>query len=448
MLRALCGEMGDAHEVHSSAATESRSVYAAADGARFEVRIRGILSDSGTASISVVRADARASSVEYSSSPGTGPDDERERREWHDLVASPEAVLASAAAGTELDPVLTRVIAAAVAAGASDLHLTEGQGPVFRVQGRLHTVEGPPFEVCALLPDEARRERVRAGQAVDLALTFQGTHRLRVNVYRAQQGICAALRVLKRGAPELSELGLPEEVLALSSVRDGLLLFCGQTGAGKSTSLAALTRNLLENSAALCISLEAPIEYDLTPHRGQSLLRQREVGQDVISFAAGLRDALREDPDFILIGEMRDRETAALALTAAETGHLVLSSLHGRGAAAAIERIIDLYPGGQQGQVRAQLADSLRAVVSQQLLPSRRGEGQVVAAEVLTINAAASHLIREGKTEQLQSVMHSGKHAGMLPLERDLARLVKTGRVERAVARGCVRCPELFDQWV
>jgi twitching motility protein PilT len=298
-----------------------------------------------------------------------------------------------------------------------------------------------------LLSDASQRDRILAGQAVDLAFTFQGTHRLRANVYSARDGVCAALRVLPREAPDLSQLGLPEEVTALTRVRDGLLLFCGLTGAGKSTSLAAITRNLLESSAALCISLESPIEYELSPRRGQSRVRQREVGQHVTSFAAGLRDALREDPDFILIGEIRDRETAALAMTAAETGHLVLSSLHCRGATTAVERIVDLFPADQQGQVRGQLADSLRAVVSQQLLPSKQGDGRVVAVEVLTINAAAAHLIRDGKPEQLRTVTHSGKNAGMLPLERDLARLVKSGRVERSVARSYVRWPELFDQW-
>jgi len=462
MLRALCGDMVGAHEAGARGESESRFDYATGDETRFDVRITGSFADDASASIVVVRAGA--SSNEQRADAASGPRQpglEQRRAEpaangGADLAPNGGAepavngdafpALSSARASEhELDGALTQVIAAAVSAGATDIHLTEGEPPVFRTQGRLETREGPAFELRSLLPDEARRERVLAGHAVDFAFTFRGTHRLRGNVYLAQQGVCAALRILTRSAPELSELGLPEEVTALTRVQDGLVLFCGCTGAGKSTSLAAITRSLLENTAGLCIALESPIEYDLSPRLGQSRVRQREVGLHVSSFPAGLRDALREDPDYILVGEMRDRETAALALTAAETGHLVLSSLHCRSAASAVERIVDLFASEQQRQIRSQLADCLRAVVSQQLLPARRGEGRVVAAEVLTINAAAAHLIREGKTEQLHTVLHSGKHAGMLPLERHLVRLVKAGRVEPAVARARARFPELFD---
>lgn len=447
MLRALCADMGTAHQAHAGEG-ESRFCYALANGAQFEVKIRGSLSDQGTASIVVVRAKAPA--VEE---PATAVASAREGGDADEPILpavahDPPLPAALSGQGPELDPALVEVLSAAISLGASDVHLTQGEPPVFRVQGRLQAFAGPVVDIGCLLSGASQRARVIAGHAADVAFTFQATHRLRVNVYSAREGLCAALRILPRDAPELSQLGLPEEVTALTRARDGLLLFCGLTGAGKSTSLAAVTRNLLEGTAALCISLEAPIEYDISPRRGQSRVRQREVGQHVASFAAGLRDTLREDPDVILIGEMRDRESAALAMTAAETGHLVLSSLHCRGAASAVERIVDLFPGDQQRQVRGQLADSLRAVVSQQLLPERHGKGRVVAVEVLTINAAAAHLIREGKPEQLHSVMHSGKHAGMLPLERDLARLVKAGRVERSVARSYVRWPELFDQSV
>lgn len=454
MLQALCAEMGAAHQAHGGAG-ESRFSYALASGAEFEVKIRGSLSEPGTARVLVVRAKAPAANEGQPSAPASaGEGSQREAGAEEPIPPTIEQdtpalrfAPSGSRSGLEVDPALAEVLAAAISSGASDVHLTEGQAPVFRVQGRLRAFTGPSVDVGRLLSGASQRERVVAGQAVDLAFTFQSAHRLRVNVYSAREGLCAALRILPRDAPELSQLGLPDEVTTLTRVRDGLVLFCGLTGAGKSTSLAALTRHLLEGAAGLCISLESPIEYDLTPRRGQSRVRQREVGVHVTSFAAGLRDALREDPDYILIGEMRDRETAALAMTAAETGHLVLSSLHCRGAASAIDRIVDLFPGDQQRQMRGQLADSLRAVVSQQLLPSRQGEGRVVAAEVLTINAAAAHLIRDGKAEQLHNVMHSGKHAGMLPLERELVRLVKAGRVERSVARSYVRWPDLFDQW-
>lgn len=448
MLRALCADMGTAHQAHAGG-DESRFCYALANGTQFEVKIRGSLSEQGTASIVVVRAKAPATE-EQPAAPASVREDSDPGAPVVPAIAhdAPPLRAASSGSGPELDPALVEVLTAAISLGASDVHLTQGEAPVLRVQGRLQGFAGPAVDVACLLSGASQRDRVLAGSAIDLAFSFQGAHRLRANVFSAQGGMCAALRILPRDAPELSQLGLPEEVTALTRVRDGLVLFCGLTGAGKSTSLAAIARNLLEGAASLCISLESPIEYDLSPRRGPSRVRQREVGQHVTSFAAGLRDALREDPDFILIGEMRDRETAALAMTAAETGHLVLSSLHCRGAASAVDRIVDLFPADQQRQVRGQLADSLRAVVSQQLLPSRHGEGRVVAAEVLTINAAAAHLIRDGKPEQLHSVMHSGKHAGMLPLERDLARLVKAGRVERSVARTYVRWPELFDQWV
>lgn len=448
MLRALCADMGVAHQ-DGAGGDESSFCYALANGNQFQVKIRGSLNDQGTASIVVVRAKAPPTEEQPAAPAGV-----REGSDGNEPVLPavthdmPPLRTASSGSGPELDPALAEVLAAAISLGASDVHLTQGEPPVLRVQGRLQAFAGPVVDVGCLLSGSSHRDRVLAGHAADLAFTFQGAHRLRANVYSARGGMCAALRILPRDAPELSRLGLPEEVTALTRLRDGLLLFCGLTGAGKSTSLAAITRHLLEGAASLCISLEAPIEYDLSPRRGPSRVRQREVGQHVHSFAAGLRDSLREDPDILLIGEMRDHETAALALTAAETGHLVLSSLHCRGAASAVERIVDLFPGDQQRQVRGQLADSLRAVVSQQLLPGRHGEGRVVAAEVLTVNAAAAHLIRDGKPEQLHTVMHSGKHAGMLPLERDLARLVKTGRVERSVARNYVRWPELFDQWV
>lgn len=443
MLRAVCGEMGSLHAASPPKDDDSCFVYAASDGTRFEVKIRGVLADHGSASVLVARLEAPGAGEPPPPEPA--PAVEQREPSARDAPLATQASTLAAPSGA-LDPELASLIIAAIAAGASDLHLTEGAPPMFRVQGRLQAFEGPAPAARALLPDDAQRARVLAGHAVDFALDFEGTHRLRANVYLAQQGVCAALRILPRGAPELAELGLPEEVIALERFRDGLVLFCGQTGAGKSSSLAAITRSLLEGASQLCISLESPIEYDLSPRRGQSRVRQREVGTHVQSFATGLRDTLREDPDLILIGEMRERDSAALALTAAETGHLVLSSLHCRNATSAVARIVDLFPAEQQAQVRAQLADSLRAVVSQHLLPSRRGGGRVLAAEVLTVNHAAAHLIREGKPEQLHTVLHTGKSAGMLPLERHLARLVKAGRIDAAVARAHVRFPELFDQ--
>lgn len=282
---------------------------------------------------------------------------------------------------------------------------------------------------------------------MDFGQSHQSGTRLRVNVFKTAQGLCAAVRLLPSAPPPLDRLGLPPEVLNLSRAPHGLILVCGHTGAGKSTTLASFVQTLLGRSPGICITLESPIEYHLSAANAQSLIRQREVGTHVESFPIGLRDALREDPDLLLIGEMRDAETAALALTAAETGHLVLSSLHSRTAASTIQRIVDLFPPTQHAQVRSQLADSLRAVVSQRLLPSRQPGKRVVAAEVLTLNAAAAHHIREGRTEQLPTCIQSGKEDGMLPLERDLARLVNEGKVEREVARAAANTASLFDRY-
>ncbi|RYE93402.1 MAG: type IV pili twitching motility protein PilT, partial [Myxococcales bacterium] len=215
----------------------------------------------------------------------------------------------------------------------------------------------------------------------------------------------------------------------------GLVIVTGPTGAGKSTTLAALAQETLKRRSTLLITLEDPIEYSFSAESRGSLVRQRQVGREVASFAAGLRDALREDPDVLLVGEMRDPESIAMALTAAETGHLVLTSLHSRSAAGAVERIVDAYPPERQRQVRVQLADSLRAVVAQRLVPRARGPGRLPALEVLrSTHAVASH-IREGKTEQLASAIQTGRREGMIPLERCLADLVRAGQIGPDAAR-------------
>lgn len=338
--------------------------------------------------------------------------------------------------------------------GATDLHLTDGQPSRVRSGEGLLPLGGPLHGVARMVSSE-QLARIAAGQAVDASATFESRARLRVNVFRAEAGLCAAVRFLSLNPPLLSDLHLPPELLALGDLPHGLVLICGTTGSGKSTTLAALLQDRMRQRARHVITLENPIEYLLDGDE-RSLVRQREVGRHVTSFAAGLRDALREDPDELMIGEMRDPETISLALTAAETGHLVWSSLHSRTARSAIERIVDQVPPSAQRQVRGQLADSLRAVVSQRLIHvegrSHRGidpaqRKPVVAAEVLTVTPAVAHLIREGKTEQLNIAIHSGKEAGMLALEKDLARLVKQGRLPRAVARAHADDPTLFDRY-
>ena len=267
-----------------------------------------------------------------------------------------------------------------------------------------------------------------------------------MNVFRAGEKLAAAIRVLARSAPELSSLRLPLPLDDLAELPHGLVIVCGPTGCGKSSTLAALAQVALSRRSVHVLTLEDPIEYRLAHHAGTgALARQRQIGVDARDFATGLRDALREDPDILLIGEMRDPETIALALTAAETGHLVLTSLHARSAPQAIERILDAMPESRHAQVRSQLADSLRAVVAQRLVPRVRGGGRAVAIEVMRATYSVASLIREGKTAQLTSVIQSSKKEGMLPLERSLADLVKSGQVAREAARAAANDPAAFD---
>jgi twitching motility protein PilT len=230
-------------------------------------------------------------------------------------------------------------------------------------------------------------------------------------------------------------------------LRDGLVIVCGATGSGKSTTLAALAQEALRRRSILLVTLEDPIEYALETSNA-SLVRRRQVGRDVADFASGLRDALREDPDVLIVGEMRDPETIALALTAAETGHLVLASLHSRATASAIERIVDTYPPERQRQIRVQLADSLRMVVAQRLLPRARGAGRIPAIELLRVTHATAPLIREGRTAQLATALQGGRREGMLALEHCLADLVASGEVSLEDARAASNDRASFDMYL
>jgi twitching motility protein PilT len=358
--------------------------------------------------------------------------------------AGAESAWAPDTALPEAGPLLTALLERALALGASDVHLLTGEPPSLRVNGRLLALTNEPLfdaetALAGCLTPTARR-RLAEGRSADLALSLPGGARFRLNVYRAAGGLAAAARVLQRQAPELSELRLPANLDELVELPHGLVIVCGATGSGKSTTLAALAREALRRRAPLLISLEDPIEYELRAEGG--LVRQRQVGREVRDFATGLRDALREDPDILLIGEMRDPETISLALTAAETGHLVLTSLHSRSAASAVERIVDSYPAERQQQVRAQLADSLRAVIAQRLLPDARGTGRVPALEVLRGTHNVANIIREGRTAQLATAMQSGGREGMLTLERCLSELVRAQRITLAAARAAANDPE------
>lgn len=344
-------------------------------------------------------------------------------------VADSAAPAASGAPASALPPAIVALLVRAAACGASDLHLSPGRTPVVRIDGTLRELDGEaPVSTAALLHD------LPAGRAAERAFDVAGVGRVRLSAYASDAGVCAALRLLRREPPALAALALPAQLAALVDLPHGLVLAVGPTGSGKSTTLAALVQDALQRRARVLVTLEDPIEYVIRPAHAAGLVRQREIGTHVRDFASGLREALRADPDLLLVGEMRDTETISLALTAAETGHLVFASLHSRTAASAVERIVDAYPAERQRQVRVQLADALRAVIAQRLLPVAHGAGRVPAIELLRVTYGVANLIREGRTAQIISALQSGGGDGMLPLERHLADLVRAGRVSRADA--------------
>jgi twitching motility protein PilT len=311
--------------------------------------------------------------------------------------------------------------------------------------------------------DANARARLARGSSADLALEIPGTGRVRVNAYRTSSGLAAAVRLLPAHAPSLASLATPVPLEDLVELPHGLVIVCGPTGSGKSTTLAALAGEALRRRSIALITLEDPIEYVLAAPGSlslggrarstsvlppfESLVRQRQIGRDVKDFATGLRDALREDPDVLVVGEMRDPETISLALTAAETGHLVLTSLHSRSTASAVERIVDTYPPERQGQIRVQLADALRAVIAQRLLPRTRGGGRALALELLRGTHAVATAVREGKTAQIPSIVQSSRKEGMLPLERCLADMMRSGQITEAAARAVANEASSFEQY-
>lgn len=315
--------------------------------------------------------------------------------------------------------------------GASDLHLTSGGAPVVRLAGHLlplavNPVTAPQLaEFVTLLPDGTRQQLERRGE-VDCAWSW-GQERYRLNLYRQKEQYAMAVRLLNSSVPSCAALGLPPALQAVTELSQGLVLLVGPTGSGKTTTLAALVQRINETRAAHVLTLEDPIEYEYPA--GKALIHQREIGRDTTSFARGLRAALREDPDVILVGELRDSESMAIALTAAETGHLVLATLHTQDVASSVNRILDVLSHNQQ-QVRSQLAESLAVVASQRLLPRADGRGRVAAFEVLVATDAVRHLIREGQTHQLPSYLQTGARSGMVTMSESIKNLRRAGIVK------------------
>jgi twitching motility protein PilT len=322
--------------------------------------------------------------------------------------------------------------------GASDIHLTVGSPPVLRINGKLHPLEASPLtggDVRALLftlLSHTQREQFELEKELDFAMSLSGNVRFRVNAHYQRGTIAVSMRVIPGVVPPRDSLGLPESVLRLAAHPQGLVLVTGPTGSGKSTTLATLVDILNTTRSCRIITVEDPIEF-IHPNR-MAHIEQREVGADTKSFASALKYVLRQDPDVVLVGEMRDLETIQAALTAAETGHLVLATLHTNDAPQAVDRIIDVFPAHQQEQVRAQLAASLLAVVSQRLLVRREGAGRVAAFEVLAATAAVRALIRENKTHQLVSAMEIGSRDGMMTMDHSIKELLLAGKIEREEA--------------
>jgi twitching motility protein PilT len=290
---------------------------------------------------------------------------------------------------------------------------------------------------------EEQWERLLEMKEIDLSRRLEDIARFRVNVYSQINGYGVAFRTIPSEILGFEELGLPEVLKDLALHDRGLILFTGPTGCGKSTSLAACLDFINEYKELHIITIEDPIEY--YHHSRNCLMNQRELGANTHSFANALRSALREDPDVILVGEMRDLETISLALTAAETGHLVFATLHTSSAAKTIDRIIDIFPASQKTQVRSMLAESLEAVIAQKLLPKKSGDGRILAAEVMVANVAIRNLIREDKIYQIPSVIQSGGKSGMQSLDQDLQRLMHKGIIDRETAQLVAENPKLFE---
>ncbi len=335
---------------------------------------------------------------------------------------------------------LHEVLELVLTSEASDLHLTVGLPPVLRIDGDLTPIEGyEPLgaedvqRVVYGMLSQKQREKFEEDLELDLSYSLPGKSRFRVNVYMQRGATGAAFRLVPFAIRSIEDLGMPHVAEELARLPRGLVVVTGPTGSGKSTTLAALLDVVNRERPVHIMTIEDPIEF-LHPHR-TAIVNQREVGSDTHAFSAALKHVLRQDPDVILVGEMRDLETIQMAVTAAETGHLVFATLHTQDAAQTVDRMVDVFPAHQQQQIRVQLASSLMGVVAQQLLRRKEEEGRAVAAEVLMVTPAVRNLIREGKTHQLYSVMQAGGQFGMQTMDAGLAELVRKGEVTYEVAK-------------
>ncbi len=353
--------------------------------------------------------------------------------------------------GMELD--FAEVLMEVVDRRASDLHLTAGAPPMLRVRGRLTAMDGYPAltpsdtrEIVYSILSDAQRQKLENHWQLDFAYQIPGRARFRVNAYFQRAALGAAFRLIPFEITPLESLGLPPIVGEFARKPRGLVLVTGPTGSGKSTTLASLVDVINATREEHIMTIEDPIEF-LHQHK-KCIVNQRELGADATSFADALKAALRQDPDVILVGEMRDLETIGTAITAAETGHLVFATLHTQDTPQTIDRIIDVFPSGQQGQIRAQLSVALQGIMTQTLLPTADGAGRCVAAEVLIPTPAVRNLIRESKSHQVYSVLQTGGAHGMQTMDASLAQLVRAGTVTRQVAESRAHSPEEFRRLI
>jgi twitching motility protein PilT len=326
---------------------------------------------------------------------------------------------------------------------ASDLHMAAGSAPYMRINGEMvklnyrsvsaETTQSLIFEIL----NETQREHFEENWDIDLSYALQGVGRFRANIFMQRNGIGASFRLIPEGIKTIKELDLPEQLVDLIDVSEGLILLTGPTGAGKTTTLASLIHSINVEQQKHIITIEDPIEFVHENHR--CLINQREVAGHTKSFSGALRAALREDPDIILVGEMRDLETISLAITAAETGHLVFATLHTNSAVKTVDRIIDVFPENQQAQIRVMLAESLRGVAAQALLTRADRSGRVPVFEILVNVPAVANLIREGKTHQISSMMQTGRAHGMSTFETSIHDLIQKGLISKEDGNGFIR---------
>ncbi len=331
----------------------------------------------------------------------------------------------------------------------SDIHITVGTALAIRRFGTLQILEPTPTaeesrDMIFSILDQQQVNKVTAGMDLDVGCMLNDGTRIRANIYHQRNNLAASIRILDQNIPTFEQLGLPPIVKNLAELPNGLVLVTGPTGSGKSTTLASMVDYINKTRAKHIMTIEDPIEY-IYPHN-KAMIHQREVGRDVDTFATALRSALREDPDIILVGEMRDFETIQAAITAAETGHLVFSTLHTTSAAQTVERIIDACPIDGQNQIRAQFANVIRGILTQHLLPLADGTGRVVATEVLSANYAIGNMIRENKSVQITSAIQSGMREGMHTMNSDLVRLVREMKITKEEAMKVSSVPSELEK--